>query len=106
MKNLYDQQNKKNHQLAIYKDVEFYQFISQALQNKSIKNISLSINYVDSIAQLKKSDTAFIAKIYNQNIHEIANAIRGSQTLLITDDSDNKHDVMINLLQAEKSREN
>lgn len=98
-----DEQNKKNHQLAIYKDVEFYQFISQALQNKSIKNISLSISYVDSIAQLKKSDTAFIAKAYNQNIHEIANDIRGSQTLLITDDSDNKHDVMINLLQSEKS---
>jgi len=98
-----DEQNKTKYQLAIYKDVKFHQFLSQALNHKKIKNITLVISYAETIEQLKQADSVYITKQFTEEIHEIANAIRGSQTLLITDSSDNKHDVMINLIQNEKS---
>jgi len=97
-------ENKKNtYQLAIYQDIAFYQFLSTILKQKKIKDITLNIRYAETIAQLQQADIIYIAKQYNENIHELANVVRGSNTLLVTDSSDNKHDVMINLIQDEKS---
>lgn len=98
-----DEANKEQFQLAIYKDVEFHQFLSKVLKQKKIKGLNLNIRYADTIEQLRQADSVYMPELFNESINEIANAIRGSQTLLITDSSDNKHDVMINLIQNEKS---
>ena len=98
-----DEKSKKSYQLAIYKDQEFYQFLSTILKQKKIKGKNLVVRYADSAAQLKQADSIYIAKQFNKSIPQLANAVRGSKTLVITDSSDNKHDVMINLIQDEQS---
>ena len=92
-----NEKNKKHYQVTIYKDKPFFQFLSSSLSNKVIKNKPLQIAFADNLAQLKGSDVVYISKNANNNLHHIANQLRGHQVLLISDSSKEKHDVMINL---------
>jgi len=95
--------NKKNYHLAIYKESSYFDFLSKALKDKKIKNKNILVSYADNIEQLKRADSVYIPQEFNGDLHEIANSLRGTNTLIISDNSQNKHDVMINLIQMDKS---
>ena len=95
--------SKKNYHLAIYKESSYFDFLSKALKDKKIKNKNIRVSYADNVEQLKRADSVYIPKEFNSDLHEIANTLRGTNTLIISDNSQNKHDVMINLMQLNKS---
>ncbi|PKG84680.1 hypothetical protein CXF85_07920 [Colwellia sp. 75C3] len=95
--------SKNNYHLAIYKEPSYFDFLSKALKNKKIKNKSILVSYVDNFEQLKRADSVYIPKQFNGDLHDIANALRGTNTLIISDNSQNKHDVMINLMHQANS---
>jgi len=95
--------DKDTYLLAIYKEPSYVEFLSQALKNKKIKNKSIIVIYADSLSKLKRADSVYIPQQFNDQLHNIANALRGTNTLLISDNSLNKHDVMINLIQQQDS---
>ena len=95
--------NKDNYILAVYKEPSYAAFLSRVLKNKKIKNKAIVIRDVDKIDDLKNADSVYIPQRFSEQIHKIANALRGTNTLLISDNSLNKHDVMINLIQQEQS---
>ena len=94
---------KETYNLAIYKDIQFHQFLSKALSQKQIKNGTLVIHYVDTVEKAKQADMVYLSEKFTDKVHNIASGIRGSHTLLVTDGSDKKHDVMINLIQNDES---
>ncbi|MDP2561385.1 YfiR/HmsC family protein [Psychrobium sp. 1_MG-2023] len=96
--------SRKRYTLAIYNQPKYAKYLSQALLDNriTVDNKPLIIIPASSIRQLREADGAFIPQQFNSQVHEIASALRGSDTLLITNNSTNKHDVMINLLQKER----
>jgi signal transduction histidine kinase len=98
-----DDVNKNSYQLGIYKEQSYVRFLTQSLQNKKIKNKRITVFYVEELDELKRADSVYIPEQFNDELHDIANALRGTNTLLISDNSLNKHDVMINLIQQENS---
>lgn len=96
-----NENNKKNYLLSVYKAPESAKFLTQALKNKKIKNKSIVVNFVEDINNLKQADSVFIPQEFNAELHDIANVLRGSNTLLISNNSTNKRDVMINLIERE-----
>jgi signal transduction histidine kinase len=95
--------SKKNYHLAIYKESTYFDFLSEALKDKKIKNKSIIVSYADNFEQLKRADSVYIPQEFNGDLNEIANSLRGTNTLIISDNSLNKHDVMINLMHMDKS---
>lgn len=61
------------------------------------------VSSADNFEQLKRADSVYIPSQFNNDIDEIANALRGTKTLLISDNSLHKHNVMINLIQGDGS---
>jgi hypothetical protein len=94
-----DEKDKKKFQLAVYKDQRSVNFLTKALKSKKIKNKSISVSLVNNIEDLRYADSVFVPKKFNGKINNIANALRGSHTLLISNNSSNKRDVMINLIE-------
>lgn len=96
-----NENSKNSYFLAIYKAPESAHFLTQALKNKKIKNKPIVVNFVDDINNLKQADSVFIPQEFNAELHDIANVLRGSNTLLISNNSTNKRDVMINLIERD-----
>jgi signal transduction histidine kinase len=94
---------KKDYHLTIYKESSYFDFLSKALKDKKIKNKNIRVSYADNVKQLKHADSVYIPQEFNRELNEIANILRGTNTLIISDNSLNKHDVMINLMQMDKS---
>ncbi|PCI59523.1 MAG: hypothetical protein COB35_11210 [Gammaproteobacteria bacterium] len=89
--------SKNSYRIAIYKDKLFYQFLLRSLTNKIIKGKAISVIYANNITKLKTVDVVYVPAEFNQDLHKIANALRGHEILLVSDASKEKHDVMINL---------
>ncbi len=94
-----DEASKDTYQLAIYQEPSYVDFLSKALKNKKIKNKIIVVTHADNLTQLKQADSVYIPQQFNEELHDIANALRGTNTLLISDNSLDKHDVMLNLIQ-------
>jgi len=95
--------SKDTYQLAIYQEPSYVNFLTKALKNKKINNKVIVVTNADTVTQLKGADSVYIPQQFNDELHNIANALRGTNTLLISDNSLNKHDVMLNLIQQDDS---
>jgi len=98
-----NESTKTDYRFIIYKDRSFYNFLSSALSQKIIKNKPINLIFAASIKDIKSADIVYISEKYNKDLHVIANKIRASETLLISDGSQQKHDVMINLVHNKDS---
>lgn len=98
-----NERNKNNYHLAIYKESDYFNFLSTALKNKKIKNKTILVSYANNVDELKRADSVYIPQQFNDDLHKIASALRGTNTLIISDNSQNKHDVMINLMHQDNS---
>jgi signal transduction histidine kinase len=93
-----DENQKNDYILGIYQDTTFYNLIAKSLNNKPIKNKKLSVVLIDNLQQAVNTDTLFISAKSTLDITIIASSLRQSNTLLITDNSLDKHNTMINLV--------
>jgi len=94
-----NEKNKKSYRIAIYNDHTFYQFLARSLKQKIIKGKPITVINAQSINEMKTADVAYIPSKENNKLHQIANALRSHEILLISNNSKEKHDVMINLKQ-------
>ena len=91
------EQKKKKFIIAVYDDNAFFKKLKRRLQTRKVKNKRIIVISVDSAKAGKVADILFIPNHQNDLLSEYANEIRGSHTLLVTDGSLDKHNVMINL---------
>jgi signal transduction histidine kinase len=94
-----NEKNKKSYRIAIYKDHYFYLFLVRSLKQKIVKGKPITVINAQSISEMKTADVAYIPSKENNKLHQITNALRGHEILLISNNSKEKHDVMINLKQ-------
>ncbi|NQZ81156.1 MAG: DUF4154 domain-containing protein [Colwellia sp.] len=93
-----DDDNKSTYTLAVYDDEAFYKSLSLSLNNRTIKSKPLVVTLVYSPQAAKSADLFFIASDHNNEMSEIAAQLRSTATLLVTDNSTDLHNVMINLV--------
>jgi signal transduction histidine kinase len=99
-----NEDNKTSYIVGVYGDEAFAQLLSNTLSKRIIKNKSVTIIPIKNIQAGKKTDLLFVATNRNNELAAIASTLRSSETLLITDNSADKHNVMINMVNnAENS---
>ncbi|MBA6231237.1 MULTISPECIES: YfiR/HmsC family protein [unclassified Colwellia] len=84
--------------IGIYGDDNFAEQLNKTLSKRVIKNKTIKVITIKNIQEGKKTDLFFSAANQNTEIASIASILRSSNTLLITDNSTDKHSVMINLV--------
>ena len=95
-----NESQKQHYQITIYNDRDFYVYFSNALKNKQLKNKNVIVNYATALDEISASEVVFVAQTSEKGLNEVANSLRGRETLLISQNSSNKHDTMINLIQT------
>ena len=90
--------------IGVYGNDKFAELLKNTLSKRVIKNKIIEVITIPNIQEGRKTDLFFSASNRNTEIADIASTLRNSNTLLITDNSLDKHSVMINLVDnAEKS---
>lgn len=99
-----NESKKKQFIIGVYGDDGFAALLKKTLSKRVIKNKIIEVRTIRNIQEGRKADLFFSATNRNIEIADIASTLRSSDTLLITDNSIDKHSVMINLVDnTEKS---
>ncbi|MFT5298502.1 MAG: signal transduction histidine kinase [Colwellia sp.] len=103
----WDNENKDENKqfiIGVYGDEGFAELLKKTLSKRVIKNKIIEVITIRNIQEGRKTDLFFSASNRNIEIADVASTLRSSNTLLITDNSVDKHSVMINLVDnTEKS---
>jgi signal transduction histidine kinase len=94
-----NEETKQSFTIAVYKDRNFYQSLAPLLLEKQLRNKPIRLIESDELNKIKFADVVFIPESSNDSIEQIAFELRRSETLLITQNTVNKKDVMINFIQ-------
>lgn len=89
--------NKRAFELAIYQNDEFYRVISKALQSRVVKKQTINVVSVQSTQAASQADLVFISVSDDIDFSTIASDLRKTSTLLVTYNSVDKHNIMLNL---------
>lgn len=92
-----NEQQKTSFTLAVYRDAAMYQSISASLNNRLVKNKPIHVQLVQSSAQAATADLVFVSENADTDLSILATELRKTLTLLVTDNSADKHNIMINL---------
>ena len=84
--------------IAIYQDNEFFTLANRALSGRTVSGKTIQVTTAENFEQARKAQLVYVSSIHNDNITDIATGLRQSATLLISDQSNNRHDIMINLV--------
>jgi signal transduction histidine kinase len=99
-----NENNKQQFVIGVYGDDTFAALLNNTLAKRVIRNKPIKVIVIKNIEAGKQTDLFFTAANSNTEIADIAAILRSSNTLLITDNSIDKHNVMINLVNdAENS---
>lgn len=94
---------KKEYVLAVYNDNDFFKQLKRTLMNRQVKDKPIHVILVGDARTARKADLLYIPNNQNKKLAQLANAVRGSSTLLVTDNSDDKHNAMLNLTDNHNS---
>ena len=98
-----EEEKKTRFVISVYQDKKFHTLLKKSFQNRKVKNKDISILLIFNLTQASASDLFVIPKQFNNQLAQIARTIRGSQTLLVTDNSPDTHNAMINLIDSNGS---
>jgi len=98
-----NEENKPEYIIGIYGDEAFAQLLNRTMSKLIIKNKPVTISIIKNIHEGKTVDLLFVAANRNNELAEIALIIRDSETLLVTDNSIDKHNVMINMVNNKEN---
>jgi signal transduction histidine kinase len=99
-----DEQQKSSYIIAVYQNDTLYQTFSNALNNRLVKGIPISVISANNIKTARQADLVFSSLTQKVDVTPLAAGLRRSNTLLVTDNSVDKRNFMINLLfDAESS---
>ncbi len=93
-----DENKKQSFTIAVYKDSEFFNVVNTALSKQKVKGKSINVIAVSNVKNALSFDVLYIPEKFNHQLADLARSVRSSQTLLITNASKRKNDVMINLV--------
>ncbi|MGJ8679783.1 YfiR/HmsC family protein [Paraglaciecola sp.] len=93
-----NEESKSNFTIAIYNDPAFHNVLSNLLANKQLRDKPINVIEVDKINDAKIAELVYIPTELNDNLERISFQLRRSETLLISQDTQNKKDVMINFV--------
>jgi len=93
-----DEPKKKQFNVAIYQDKHVFDSIFQTLNNRQVKSKPVVVKLVNNIDKARQADVVFVSVTEDIDISTIASDLRSTSTLLVTDNSIDKHNIMINLL--------
>jgi len=95
-------EEKKSHfVLGVYQDKKFYNLLKNSFKNKKVKNKDIFIQLITNLKQASSSDLFYIPNQFNNQLAQIASTVRGTQTLLVTDNSTDKHNAMLNMIDSD-----
>ena len=95
-----EEDKKAQFVIGVYQDKDFHALLKRSLLNKKIKNKNISVLLVGEFTQASKNDLFYLPEQFNNQLTHIANTIRSSQTLLVTNNSAEKQDTMLNLIDS------
>lgn len=93
-----DEASKSSFVVAIYQNQSLFEQISTTLNNRLVRNKPISVIYVENVQECKHADVVFVTVESDIDVATIASDLRQTQTLLVTDNSTDKHNIMINLV--------
>lgn len=95
------EEEKKSHfVLGVYQDKKIYDLLKKSFKNKKVKKKNISILLITNLRQASASDLFYIPKQFNNQLAQIARKVRGSLTLIVTDNSTDKHNAMLNMIDS------
>jgi signal transduction histidine kinase len=98
-----EEDNKKQFVIVVYQDKQFNTLLVNALSSKKVKEKNIKVHLSTNISQGGIVDLIYIPNKFNKSLPQIANQLRGSQTLIVTDNSADKHNAMVNLIDSNDS---
>jgi len=98
-----EEEKKANFVLGVYQDKKIHDLLKKSFKNKRVKNKGISVVLLHNLTQAKASDLFYIPKQFNNQLAQIAIKVRGTQTLLVTDNSPDKHNAMLNMVDSNGS---
>ena len=98
-----DEQKKERYVIAIYQNQAFYQTVKSQLTNRQVKNSAVDVIAADSLSQAATADLVYVAVTPEIDITLLASDLRKTNTLLVTYNSEDKHNIMINLFLNEET---
>ncbi len=89
---------KSDFTVGVYNNIELYSFFSKHFANKAIGGKDIEVILVDTINQAKKVNLLYIPADKEREVEKLARKTRGLHVLLITENSKNVQESMVNLL--------
>ena len=89
---------KSDFTVGVYNNIELYSFFSKYFANKAIGGKDIEVILVDTINQAKKVNLLYIPADKEREVGKLARKTRGLHVLLITENSKNVQESMVNLL--------
>lgn len=93
-----DEEKKVEFTVAIFQDDALYQTFATALNDRVVKEKKIAVKLVENTGEASKADLVFISVSPAIDVSTIASDLRNTSTLLVTDNSIDKHNIMINLV--------
>lgn len=85
--------------IAVYKDNAALTSL-KLLESIRLKSAAVEVSEITSLKNAKNYHVLFVSKANNDELTSIVSAVRGTNTLVISEDSKSLHDVMINIVSA------
>jgi len=98
-----NEESKSGYIVGVYGDEAFALLLNKVMSQRIIKSKPVTISIIKNIQEARNTDLLLVATKRNNELAEIASALRSSETLLITDNSVDKHNVMINMVNVAKN---
>ncbi|WP_281559170.1 YfiR/HmsC family protein [Thalassomonas sp. RHCl1] len=92
-----DENDKSGYIIAVYDDAKFYRILKTSLSQRKVKGKSISVIALEQPLRGTSQDLLYIPAHQNADVPRLTTLFRQTHTLVITDESQFKHDVMINL---------
>lgn len=92
-----NENQKQRYLVAIYQDQIFYQQVAKQLHGRQVKGKPIEVIVVDDINDASAADLVFVTVKPSIDITILASDLRKTETLLVTYNSVDKHNIMINL---------
>lgn len=90
---------KESFTIAIYNNRSLFETFSQSLKNRTRQQKKISIIYATSIEEMKSAEVVYFSQQDNQAFSNLTNNIRSSETLVISEESTEHQNIMINLIK-------
>ncbi len=86
--------------IIVYRDKEMQTALTQ-LETAKINGKSINVTGVSTLKDARKAHVLYLPQAFNHEISNIVSSLRGSSTLLITENSPTLHNIMINIVEQQ-----